>query len=99
MEYATSYERALFGNFANDDTRSPAPNVIELGIEAIGGRDNYRHSWRGHEIWHMGRWNGPYKLEEFMRQANMRLRADGKPQITVNPSWAIEEREACDVVA
>jgi hypothetical protein len=84
----TPYERQLFGNFANDDKRPPAPNVIELAIRAIG-RDNYRHDWRGHWVWHFGRWNGPLKLDGLMRAANEKLLSQGKPQITVNPLWGV----------
>lgn len=83
--YASAYEATLLRH-ANDDTRPPKPNVISLGIEAVG-KDHYRHDWRGHWIWSMGRWNGPYKLGDFIREANVRLKAKGLPQIDVNPSW------------
>jgi hypothetical protein len=86
----TAYEEALFGKYANDDTRPPAPNVIKLAIEAIGGKDHYRHTWRGHEIWKNGRWNGPYKLHEFIREANILLKERGLPQIDANPNWVVQ---------
>jgi hypothetical protein len=88
------YEQAHFGRFANDDARPPQPNVISLAIEAFGGRGHYRHTWKGHEFWEMGRWNGPFKLIPFIREANIRLHAQGKPQITGNPNWIIPGQEA-----
>jgi len=87
---ASAYEEALFGKFANDDDRVPRPNVVHQAIEAFGGKGHYRHTWKGHEFWDMGRWNGPYKLPEFIRQANIRLKAKGKSQINANPSWVVQ---------
>jgi hypothetical protein len=84
----SAYEEALFGKYANDDLRPPRPNVIALGIEAVG-RDHYRHDWRGHWIWHMSGWTGPFKLPEFIKQANVRLKARGLPQIDANPAWVL----------
>ena len=89
MPTTSIYEHAHFGDFANENGRAPRPNVIALGIEAVG-RDHYRHDWRGHWVWSMGCWTGPFKLPEFIRQANVRLKAQGKPQIDANPSWVIE---------
>jgi hypothetical protein len=86
--YETAYEERLFGRAVNDDERPARPNVIKLGIEAVG-RDHYRHDWRGHWIWSGGNWTGPFKLPEFIREANIRLKAQGRPQISANPTWVV----------
>jgi hypothetical protein len=84
----SSYERAMFGASANDDARPPRPSVIDQAIRAIG-RENYRSELRGHYIWADGRWNGPLKLPEFMKQANAKLKARGQAQIAANPAWLV----------
>ncbi|HEX3747623.1 MAG TPA: hypothetical protein VHW09_26995 [Bryobacteraceae bacterium] len=82
----TMYEEAIFGRAAA--ARPPQPNVIKLAVDAIG-REHYRHDWRGHWIWEMGRWTGPLRLEGLMRAANARLKERGEPQITTNPIWEV----------
>jgi hypothetical protein len=85
---ASIYEEALFGRFANDDARPPAPNVIEVAKNIIG-RENFRSDSRGYYVWGMGRWNGPLKLDGLMRTANERLKERGEAQIVTNPSWGV----------
>jgi hypothetical protein len=92
----SAYERSIYGHSANENLRPPQPNVIKLAIRAIG-RENYRYELRGHYIWADGRWNGPLKLPEFIREANMRLKARGVPQIAANPAWVISDSEVADV--
>jgi hypothetical protein len=91
----TAYERAMFGASANDDARPKRPNVIDEAIKVFGGRGHYRHSWKGHEFWRGGKWNGPYTLQGFIQQANIVLLGGGKPQISANPAWVITEAEVC----
>jgi hypothetical protein len=86
---ANVYEEYLIGRAVNDDCRPPKPSVIDMAIRAIG-RQNYRSEPRGHYIWADGRWNGPLKLDGLMRAANEKLLRQGKPQISVNPTWLVE---------
>jgi hypothetical protein len=97
MLETTAYEERLFGREkpANDDARTRRPNVIDQAIDVFGGKENYRYSWRGHEFKRNERWHGPYNMYEFIREANLVLKAEGKPQISANPAWVITEATVC----
>lgn len=68
----------------------PRPSVIELATKALG-RENVRVEVGGYyHVWRMGSWGAPLKLWEFVRAANVKLKAQGKPQILGNPMWIVQ---------
>jgi hypothetical protein len=84
----SSYEEALVGRLA-DAPRARPPSVIEVAKNIIG-RENLRVEIHGtYCVWENGRWNDPLKLDDFIRAANRRLKAQGKPQIRANPIWVV----------
>lgn len=86
---SSAYEKAIFDRHANDDTQPLNRNKLKEA-EAVIGIDNIRREPDGkYRIWHMGRYGGKLGKDDLIREANVRLKALGKPQITGDPRWRV----------
>ena len=87
--YISAYEEAIFcrDRAANENTRPPRPNAIKQAEKALG-LDNYEIEHNGRRrVLVMGRWTRPLCTDDFILEANRKLKSEGKPQITGDPRW------------
>ena len=65
----------------------PRPSVIAIAKGVLQDDLSIEHGGC-YELWYGGRWNR-VNLDAVMRAANYRLKAEGRPQITLNPAWTV----------